>query len=332
MDSMISDGVYSGSLDAVGYTGMVRQRKGAMVAGAFPVKPPTDWFTKPRLPHLTPLTIDKDGRVYGHIASWQQSHIGMAGSIKPPKSRSRYAFFQTGQLETADGDMIDVGQITLSGGHAPLDATVADAVAHYDNTRSAVMDVAAFEDKFGIVVAGALRPNVSDEQLREIRASAVSGDWRPINGNLELVAVCAVNVPGFPIPRARVAAGTPVALVAAGVEPLVELSMRRKQATRRPERDERPARASRRNVRKESKMTDTTPILAAMHSRLARLESQLAGAALVQRSVLDDAIVAAAGGNTKPDISELRARVHGVTASGAEDKAAELRKRVHKGR
>lgn len=317
MEPMISDGVYSGSLDAVGYQGMVRQRRGAITAGGFPVKPPTEWFAKPRTDGLTPLTIDSDGRVYGHIASWQQSHIGMAGSIKPPKSRSRYAFFQTGQLETAEGDMIDVGQITLSGGHAPLDATVADAVAHYDNTRSAVMDVAAFEDKFGIVVAGALRPNVTDEQLREIRASAVSGDWRPINGNLELVAVCAVNVPGFPIPRARVAAGTPVALVAAGVEPLVELSMQRNRT---------PERATRRA--EENTMTETNAVLAAMHSRLMRLESQIAGAALVQRSVLDDAIVAAAGIEPKPDVEALRSRVHGMTASA--DKAAELRKRVHK--
>jgi hypothetical protein len=87
------------------------------------------------------------------------------------------------------------------------------------------MDVAAGEDKHGIWVSGALRPDVTEEQLRSIRASSVSGDWRPINGKLELVAVCAVNAPGFPIPRARVASGAPIALVAAGIEPLIELAM-----------------------------------------------------------------------------------------------------------
>ena len=40
-----------------------------------------------------------------------------------------------------------------------------------------------------------------------------------------MVAVCAVNVPGFPIPRARVAAGIPVALVAAGTGELVDLML-----------------------------------------------------------------------------------------------------------
>jgi hypothetical protein len=53
-------------------------------------------------------------------------------------------------------------------------------------------------------------------QIRALRASAPSGDWRPVNGSLELVAVCQVNVPGFPIARAMVASGKVMALVAAG--------------------------------------------------------------------------------------------------------------------
>src|SRR5690606_1868713 len=63
-----------------------------------------------------------------------------------------------------------------------------------------------------------------------IRASAVSGDWRPINGRLELVAVCAVNCPGFPIPRTMVASGAAVSLVAAGIEPIIEQALRKRAA------------------------------------------------------------------------------------------------------
>jgi hypothetical protein len=37
-----------------------------------------------------------------------------------------------------------------------------------------------------------------------------------------MVAVLSVNVPGFPVPRARVASGAPIALVAAGALPAVE--------------------------------------------------------------------------------------------------------------
>jgi hypothetical protein len=228
----LADGEYSASLED-SWSGMVfvDQAHGALVAGGFPVKPPGTWFDNPRLGQLTPLTIDNTGHVYGHIAAWHTSHIGMSAGVKPPKSKSKYAFFATGALETEEGDFRDVGQITLVGGHAPLDATVADAAAHYDNTASAVMDVAIGEDRHGIWVSGGLRPEVTDEQVRAIRASSVSGDWRPINNNLELVAVCSVNVPGFPIPRTRVASGAPMALVAAGVEPLIELSLKREAGT-----------------------------------------------------------------------------------------------------
>ena len=109
-----------------------------------------------------------------------------------------------------------------------------DAVKHYDDTGSAIADVHAGEDAYGIWVSGALRPSASPEQIRALRASAPSGDWRPIRGGLELVAVCQVNVPGFPIARARVASGAVMALVAAGAatlakmkaDPIAEMSAR----------------------------------------------------------------------------------------------------------
>ena len=220
MQDVLDDGVYTS-----GWTGMIREDLSALLAASFPAKPPRQWFNDPKLPGVSALTIDNTGRVYGHIATWKQSHIGMAGSVKAPRSKSNYAFFATGALECDDSSHVNVGQITLAGGHASIEASVAETVAHYDNTRSAVMDVAVGEDRYGIWVAGALRPDVDDLQLRAVRASSVSGDWRPINGNLELVAVCSVNVPGFPIPRARVASGQVVALVAAGTEELVELSL-----------------------------------------------------------------------------------------------------------
>lgn len=224
----IEDGIYSADvlIDAT-FSGTVimEESSGPLVAAGIPVAPPKEWFNNPKLSGVSPLTITSDGHVYGHIAAWHTSHIGLAGGIKPPKSKSNYAFFRTGVLETAEGDMVDVGQVTLAGGHADLNKSVRAAVQHYDDTNTAVMDVAAGEDRYGIWVAGALRPSVSPEQVRTIRASSVSGDWRPINGRLELVAVCAVNCPGFPIPRARVASGAPIALVAAGVEPIYEQTL-----------------------------------------------------------------------------------------------------------
>lgn len=195
----------------------------ALAASAAPIVPPKTWFRDPGLRQATPLTIDDDGKVYGHIASWQTSHIGMGRGVKPPRSASQYAYFRTGALRTDEGD-IQVGQLTLAGGHASLQASADEAIKHYDDTASAVADVVAGEDQFGIWVAGALRPDVTPSQIRAFRASSPSGDWRPINGRLELVAVCQVNVPGFPIARAITASGgVPGALVAAGAAYLAEL-------------------------------------------------------------------------------------------------------------
>ncbi len=181
-----------------------------------PVVPPQEWFEAPQLTKPTPLTVDPNGRIYGHIAAWHVNHIGMPRSTRPPRSRSKYAYFHTGVVRTDAGKDIPVGQLTLAGGHANLHASAAQAAKHYDDTASAIADVRAGEDEYGIYVCGSLRPDATEMQIRALRASAPSGDWRPINGALELVAVCQVNVPGFPIARALVASGKVMALVAAG--------------------------------------------------------------------------------------------------------------------
>jgi hypothetical protein len=230
-DIVIPDGVYVDEMDAVEASALVAC---GVVAGAIPVTPPRTWFDSPKLQKATPLTVDDEGRVFGHIAAWHVDHIGLSFGTKPPRSRSKYAYFHTGVVRAEDGTDVPVGQLTLAGGHASLEASAAEAVRHYDDTASAIADVHAGEDAYGIWVAGALRPGTTPEQVRALRASAPSGDWRPIKGQLELVAVCQVNVPGFPIARARVASGAVMALVAAGAgvlarmksDPVAELSAR----------------------------------------------------------------------------------------------------------
>jgi hypothetical protein len=220
-DTLIpTDGIYVDEMEPQDASSLVAC---GMVASSIPVAPPVDWFNNPKLDKATPLTVDDDGRVYGHIAAWHVDHIGLPYGTKPPRSRSKYAYFHTGVVRTENGSDVPVGQLTLAGGHASLEASAAEAVKHYDDTASAVADVHAGEDQFGIWVAGSLRPGTGPEQIRTLRASAPSGDWRPIRGSLELVAVCQVNVPGFPIARARVASGAVVALVAAGASVLAKL-------------------------------------------------------------------------------------------------------------
>lgn len=266
---MLQDGIYEEQVDDSGSIA-------TLVASAAPVRPPKDWFINPGLNKPTPLTVTSDGKIFGHIATWDTNHIGMPSETKPPRSNYDYAFFKTGVVATDTGEDVPVGQITLAGGHAPLNASAGEAVAHYDDTSSSVADVTAGEDGVGIWVSGALRPGVSDEQIRALRASAPSGDWRPINGNLELVAVCQVNTPGFPVARALAASGELVSLVAAGSRGLYALQQ-------------------------ESALGD---YVASLSSRVANLESHLeSGALAAAAKVKNDDDEDVETGETEDDIT-----------------------------
>lgn len=183
---------------------------------------PRSWFTDPQLSGITPITVTDEGELFAHVAQWGVCHVGFDGDcIEPPPSNTDYAYFCNGVIET-DGGPVNVGNITLGGGHAPDGLRWAPAMRHYDNTCSVVADVACGEDEHGIWVHGAVREGVTDDQIAELKASGgLSGDWREIirgSDELELIAALAVNVGGFPIPRPAVAAsGTHrVSLVAAG--------------------------------------------------------------------------------------------------------------------
>lgn len=201
-----------------------------ITAAGGPLYPPREWFGDPQLTEPTRLVVTDEGRVYGHIGLWATRHRSNP-LWKLPSSPSDYAHFHTGTVKTAEGDMLDSGVITLTGGHADLELSAREAAAHYDDTRSAVCDVRAGRDAHGTWVAGAMRPGISDFQLRAFRASHPSVDCRPIDGKLDLIAVCQVNTPGFPVARALVADGRLLALVAAGA---AELYDDRDDATRVP--------------------------------------------------------------------------------------------------
>lgn len=202
--------------------------------------PPSWWFENPNLKELTPLTVTKDGRVFGHIAPWGQCHIGMNGAcVTPPKSASGYAFYTRGVVRAwcescAREEEMAVGPITAQTGHATGKLSMAQAVAHYDNSGSVVGNVAAGEDTFGIWVAGGIAPTASQGQIDSLISMGVSGDWRRRNGALELAAVLSVPVSGYPIPRrtvaTHVASGVQNALVTAlfggSTDPKVDIDRR----------------------------------------------------------------------------------------------------------
>lgn len=177
---------------------------------------PSEWFEDPKFDRATPLTVTEDGRVSGHLAEWGTCHVGYPGTcVAPPNSASGYAYFLTGEVLTDKGS-VPVGQITMDTGHA-APSRMRSALAHYDNTGTVVADVNCGEDAHGIWVAGWIRPGTPPEKVVALRASTLSGDWRKVGTEMEMIAALAVNSGGFPIPRVGINDGSQVSLVAAGV-------------------------------------------------------------------------------------------------------------------
>ena len=181
------------------------ERSYALTASAAAPLPPVDWFRRPDLDELTPLTVSDTGRVFGHIAGWSSCHVGLPGCVTPPSSMSGYAYFHVGEQTTAEGHVVPVGTLVAGPRHADAQAAFQAAQQHYDDPSAAVARVVAGEDEHGIWVAGWMLPGAAPEAVDVFRSSPVSGDWRRVAGSLELIAVCSVNAPGFPVPKARVA-------------------------------------------------------------------------------------------------------------------------------
>lgn len=171
---------------------------------ATPVLPPAEWFARPDVDGLTPLTVTDTGRVFGHIAPWNECHVGLPGCVTAPASMTDYAHFHTGSQPVQGGQSVPVGTLVTGPRHADPQVAFRAAQQHYDDLDAAVARVVAGEDEFGIWVAGWMLPDANPARVEQFLASPVSGDWRRVGGSLELIAVCSVNAPGFPVPRARV--------------------------------------------------------------------------------------------------------------------------------
>lgn len=194
--------------------------------------PPLDYFVQPEPARLTPFTVgepDADGwiPVSGHVAPREGSgvcHIGYPDCREAPDSPTNYAAgFNLGAFPTADGQ-VAVGRITMGTAHAPLKlggrpVTALEAQHHYDHNGYVAAFVHGVNGEHGWWVSGVVRPSLTPEQVLDLSAGSLSGDWRDIGGALEGIGVTVVNRPGFPIEReaAIVADGRSVGMVACGV-------------------------------------------------------------------------------------------------------------------
>ena len=225
----------------------------AATALAAPIEPPRSWFFEPepepgddRLVEqedgtlACPLTILPTGQWYGHVARWGQCHVsnpqGPNICTSPPEDCT-YQGFHLGVTRCDDGDDVATGAMFIGSDHPALHLSAGEARDAYAATSAAWGDARMSNGAFGPWACGALRPNLSALQVRILRASSLSGDWRELldgPGRLEFIAGLAVNTPGFPVQRAAVLAagghvpahvatrarvrnGAPVALVASGI-------------------------------------------------------------------------------------------------------------------
>ena len=200
----------------------------------YPLAPPADWFSDPGLDGQTKLTVTPEGRVFGHLAAWDVCHrdVTMRDCVLAPRSQKNYAPFHLGQVMTDDGSMLNVGKIVMDTRHADIRNSYAAAALHYDNTGDEIAIVCAGEDEYGLWVAGSVVPEASRRRVAKLRRSPLSGDWRAVDGHLELTAALAVNVPAFPVyamdgaeQLALVAAGTVYPEEPEGVDVTQLLSM-----------------------------------------------------------------------------------------------------------
>jgi 2'-5' RNA ligase len=185
-------------------------------AAAGPVYPHSSKFEWDGTDDGMPFTVLADGTARGLLWMWNRCHAGIVDEcVMAPRSATNYAYFHNGQVLTSDGKLVKVGKITMGTGHAGPNMRWMPAADHYDNTGTVAAIGRVTDTPKGGFFNGVVVSTLDDEKIQELRRSPISGDWRRVNGTLELVAALAVNTPGFPIVASL--NGEPQSLVAAGM-------------------------------------------------------------------------------------------------------------------
>jgi hypothetical protein len=148
----------------------------------------------------TPLTVDDDGAVFGHLALWDTCHRGFTDRcVTPPRGGDYGEFHRNARVRLADGELLPVGCLTMDLQHAHLGLGADRAAAHYDHSGTVAAYVRAGEDEWGVWVAGVVAPDLTTDRRVALGRLSLSGDWRQMGGSLRLIAAQAVPVPGFAI-------------------------------------------------------------------------------------------------------------------------------------
>jgi hypothetical protein len=173
-----------------------------------------DYFRDPEFKEIQNWTsVDANGRVTGHLFEWGECHAGYLNTCVTPDALMEATNLDRsngiGHVVLADGTEVGTAPLCLKG-HSTDDMDLARASDWMNDPRNAVADVVYGKDKFGVWFSGVLRPTATPEQIYELRASGVSGEWHWKDGERILLGAC-VNVPGYKKGAAKIKDGEVIA-------------------------------------------------------------------------------------------------------------------------
>lgn len=161
----------------------------------------------------TPLTVDEDGSVYGHVRLYGTCYQYGGGQgdggycVEPPLSACNYEKFHVHGAKLDDGRIVAVGALTYGEGHVSRGGLMASQ-DHYNNVSTVAAKVVATEDEWGVWIAGQVTADHADRAY-DILLSPMSGHWEPDadnGGHLEMLAAHIVVTPGYAVRGGRILA------------------------------------------------------------------------------------------------------------------------------
>jgi hypothetical protein len=171
---------------------------------AFPADHFERWDTSGQ--DYTPLTVDTEGRMFGHLAgascfrNGDMSRCERYRSDPDPRLRN----FHTWTTTLDNGQVIRTGAITAASNHADVRRmSLEEARAYHENTSTVVARVVAWEDERNrLAVTGSMVPGLPESMLGRVAGAPVSVELYPTRetgGRNTLVAAHLVVTPALPV-------------------------------------------------------------------------------------------------------------------------------------
>lgn len=159
-----------------------------------PARMPAAWFAKEELTGWKKWTIDDDGRMSGHLATWNACHRGFTQSCVRPAYQTDFKDFHTGEVALDDDTRLRIGVITHHEGHLE---TADDYRRLFEDPMAQLGPVRLYADEFGIQACGGVWPDVDPVEVARALGAYTSGDWQLHGREWRLHAVAVVNDPGY---------------------------------------------------------------------------------------------------------------------------------------